>query len=75
MTAKIRGLRKVFVTCLGSLTAVLSEDVGIDIELHGAELDNACRCKLEIGKAGAQDSHNSSKPPASDGLGRRGQRV
>lgn len=48
-------LHQVFAARLWSSDAVLSKDVGMDIELHGHELDNAGWCEGDVGKRTMQE--------------------
>jgi hypothetical protein len=43
-------LHEVFVTCLRPPGAVLGKNTGVDIELHGNELDDADRRQGDFGK-------------------------
>ena len=49
-------LHQVFVARLWSPGAVLSEDLWMDIELHGNELDDARRGKVHFGKRTIQQA-------------------
>ncbi len=45
-----------FVARLWPSDAVLSKDVGMDIELHGDELDHAGWCEGDVGKRTMQEA-------------------